>query len=126
MMISIIKGSTKADFSHYSLVCAANARFISHQALPYRDARACDNRGLPKGCDMRLVSCEDGGQTHLGAALGEAVVLPGLAGAELNGMLALIEACPAGWRAYAAEIEQCPAYCCVPLRKVHLCVLFFC
>src|SRR3569832_2155476 len=32
MMISFIKGSTNADFSHYSLVCAANARFITHQA----------------------------------------------------------------------------------------------
>ena len=52
---------------------------------------------------MRMVSCEYGGQPHLGAVLGEAVVLPGLAGAELNGMLALIEAGPAGWRAYAAE-----------------------
>jgi len=70
---------------------------------------------------MRLVSCEYGGQAHLGAVLGEAVVLPGLAGAELNGMLALIEAGPAGWRAYAAEIEQCPANCRVPLREVRLC-----
>src|SRR3569832_2239710 len=70
---------------------------------------------------MRLVSCEYGGQTHLGAVLGEAVVLPGLAGAELTGMLALIEAGPAGWRAYAAEIEQCPANCRVPLSAVRLC-----
>src|SRR3569832_2581621 len=48
MMISFIKGSTNADFSHYSLVCAANARFITHQALPYRDARACVNRAYRK------------------------------------------------------------------------------
>lgn len=70
---------------------------------------------------MRLVSCVYRGETHLGAAQGEEVRLPGLAGAELDGMFALIEAGPAGWRAYAAEIEQCPATCRVSLRDVRLC-----
>lgn len=69
---------------------------------------------------MRLISCVYRGEHHLGAVHGDEVRLPGLAGAELDDMLALIESGPAGWRAYATELDQCPRSCRVPLREVRL------
>src|SRR3569832_661810 len=52
MMISFIKSSTNADFTHNTHENTTNTKKKTQQALPYRDARACDNRGVPKGCDM--------------------------------------------------------------------------
>lgn len=69
---------------------------------------------------MRLISCEYRAQSYLAAVRGEEAVLPALAGAEINDMLSLIAAGPLGWRAYAAELDQCPASCRVPLNAVRL------
>jgi len=69
---------------------------------------------------MRLVSCEYRKRRYLGAAQGDAVTLPALAGEPLNDMLELIDGGPAAWRHYRDRLEQLPADCRVPLASVKL------
>lgn len=69
---------------------------------------------------MRLISCEYLTQRHIGLVSGETAVLPSLAGTEIDDMQTLIEAGPAAWQSYFAELKQCPASCHVPLNQVRL------